>query len=171
MVNKIIKYVLILATLALIIYQFYIGNIGNGIMLIFVLGIFVLSLFKHELIMWAFVQLRRGKFDKAEKALAKIKHPEQLPKSQHAYYNYLIGLIYSQRQSITKSEKYFKRALSLGLRMKTDQAMAKLNLAGIAVMKRKKREATNLLAEVKKLDKNKMLTDQVKMIKEQMKRI
>lgn len=171
MVNKIIKYVLILATLALIIYQFYIGNIGNGIMLIFLLGIFVLSLFKHELNMLAFVQLRRGKFDKAEKTLARIKHPEQLTKSQHAYYYYLTGLIYSQQQSISKSEKYFKRALAIGLRMDTDKAMAKLNLAGIAVMKRKKREATNLLAEVKKLDKNKMLNDQVKMIKEQMKRI
>lgn len=171
MVNKIIKYVLILATLAWIIYQFSLGNIGNGILFIFILGLFVLSLFKHELIMWAFVQLRRGKFDKAEKTLAKIKHPEQLTKSQHAYYYYLTGLIHSQRQSISKSEKFFKRALSIGLRMKTDQAMAKLNLAGIAVMKRKKREATNLLAEVKKLDKNKMLADQVKMIKEQMKRI
>jgi len=171
MVNKIIKYVLILATLAWVVYQFSLGNIGNGILFTLLLGLFVLSLFKHELILWAFVQLRRGKFDKAQKTLEKIKHPEQLIKSQQAYYYYLIGLIYAQSQSVTKSEKYFKRALSIGLRMKTDQAMAKLNLAGVAVMKRKKREATNLLAEVKKLDKNKMLSDQVKMIKEQMKRI
>jgi len=171
MINKIIKYVLIAATLAWIVYQFSLGHVGNGILFIFILGILVLSLFKHELILWAFIQLRRGKFDKAEKTLAKIKHPEQLRKSQEAYYYFLTGLIYAQSQSVTKSEKFFKRALSLGLRMKTDQAMAKLNLAGIAIMKRRKREATNLLAEVKKLDKNKMLDDQVKMVREQLKRI
>jgi tetratricopeptide (TPR) repeat protein len=171
MVNKIIKYALITLTIAWSVYQFYLGNIGSGIWLVLLAGLFVLSLFRHELIMLAFIQLRRGKFDKAEKTLAKIKHPEHLRKAQQAYYYYLIGLIHSQTQSATKAEKYFKRAISLGLRMKTDEAMAKLNLAGIAVMKRKKREAINLLNDVKKLDKNKLLEDQVKMIQGQMKRI
>lgn len=171
MVNKIIKYILILASLGWTIYQFSMGNIGNGILFIFVTGLIVLSLFKHELIMWAFIQLRRGKFEKAGRTLDRIKHPEQLIKSQEAYYYYLRGLISAQTQSATKAEKYFKRALSTGLRMKTDRAVAKLNLAGVAVMKRRKREATNLISEVKKLDKNKMLTDQIKMIQGQMKRI
>ncbi len=171
MINKIIKYILILASLGWTIYQFSMGNIGNGILFIFVSGIFVLSLFKHELIMWAFVQLRRGKFDKAKTTLEKIKHPEHLVKSQEAYYYYLMGLISAQTESATKSEKYFKRSLGIGLRMKTDRAVAKLNLAGIAVMKRRKREAMNLITEVKKLDKNKLLTDQIKMIQGQMKRI
>lgn len=171
MINKIIKYLLIALSLGWSAYQFATGHIGNGIFFIFVAGLFVLSLFKHELILLAFIHLRRGKFEKARKTLEKIKHPEQLPKSQEAYYYYLIGLIYAQTQSATKSEKYFRKALSTGLRMKTDQAMAKLNLAGIAVMKRRKREAMNLLTEVKKLDKNKMLDEQVKMIQGQMKRI
>lgn len=171
MINKIIKYILILASLSWTVYQFSIGNIGNGILFIFVTGLFVLSLFKNELILWAFVQLRRGKFDKAKITLEKIKHPEQLMKAQEAYYYYLMGLISAQTESAMKSEKFFKRSLSIGLRMKTDQAVAKLNLAGIAVMRRRKREAMNLLTEVKKLDKNKLLTDQIKMIQGQMKRI
>jgi hypothetical protein len=115
--------------------------------------------------------VRRGKFDKAEKTLIKIKHPDQLMKSQEAYYYYLMGMIEAQSRGATKSERFFRKALSIGLRMKTDQAVAKLNLAGIAVMKRKKREAINLLAEVKKLDTRNLLADQVKMIKGQMKRI
>ena len=171
MVNKIIKYVLIALSLAWSAYQFTIGNIGNGILFVFIAGIFVLSLFKHELILLAFLHLRRGKFEKAGRTLDRIKHPEQLRSPQEAYYYYLIGLIHSQTQSATKAEKFFRKALAKGLRMKTDQAMAKLNLAGIAVMKRRKREAMNLLTEVKKLDKNKMLDDQVKMIQSQMKRI
>jgi hypothetical protein len=39
------------------------------------------------------------------------------------------------------------------------------------MQKRRKREATTLLAEAKKLDKHGMLTDQVKMMQQQMKRI
>ncbi len=171
MINRIIKIVLAVASIGWSVYQFTLGNIGNGILFILIAGIFVLGLFRHELIMLAFVQLRRGKFDKAEKTLLKIKQPNQLPKGQEAYYYYLTGLIYAQTQSATKAEKFFRRAISIGLRMKTDEAMAKLNLAGIAVMKRKKREAMNLLTEVKKLDKNKLLDEQVKMIQAQMKRI
>lgn len=55
--------------------------------------------------------------------------------------------------------------------MDQDLAMAKLNLAGIAMTKRRKREATNLLAEAKKLDKHNMLQDQIRMMKQQMKKI
>ncbi len=171
MVNRIIKYVLIAFSFGWTVYQFYLGHIGNGILFVFITALLVLSLFRHELILWAFVQLRRSKFEKAGRTLSKIKHPEHLIKSQEAYYFYLLGLIESQSNSPTKAEKYFRKALSTGLRMKTDQAVAKLNLAGIAVMKRRKREAINLLTEVKKLDKNKLLEDQVKMIKAQMKRI
>jgi hypothetical protein len=41
-------------------------------------------------------------------------------------------------------------------------------LAGIAMAKRNKREATLYLQEAKKADKNKLLADQIKMMKEQM---
>jgi len=171
MLNKIIKYVLITLFLGWSIYQFTLGNIGNGILFIFLAALVVLFLFRHEIILLTFVHIKRGKFDKAEKTIARIKQPSQLMKGQEAYYYYLLGMIEAQTRGATKSERYFRKALSIGLRMKTDQAVAKLNLAGIAVMKRKKREAINLLAEVKKLDTRNLLDDQVKMIKSQMKRI
>ncbi len=55
--------------------------------------------------------------------------------------------------------------------MDHDIAMAILSLAGILIQKRRKREATTLLNEAKKLDKQKMLLDQIKMMQQQMKRI
>ena len=55
-----------------------------------------------------------------------------------------------------KSEKYFKAALSYGMQMDHNVALAKLSLAGIAMAKRNKREATQYLAEAKKADKNKL---------------
>jgi hypothetical protein len=72
---------------------------------------------------------------------------------------------------VGKAETLLRKALSTGLRMKTDQAMAKLNLAGLAMAKRRKREATQLLSEAKKLDEKKMLDDQIKMLQNQLKRI
>lgn len=55
--------------------------------------------------------------------------------------------------------------------MDYDVAMAKLSLAGISMQKRRKREATTLLNEAKKLDKNNMLTEQIRMMQQQMKKI
>jgi hypothetical protein len=52
-----------------------------------------------------------------------------------------------------------------------DLAVAKLNLAGVAMSRRRKLEATNLISEVKKLDKQGMLKDQIKLMKDQMKKI
>lgn len=171
MVNRVVKFTLIAALLGLIIWQFSSGHIGNGISLIFVLGLVVLSVFKDERILWAFFQLRRQKPEKAHAALLRIKRPDLLFRSQEAYYYYLLGMVESQLKSLTQAEKYFRKALNLGLRMKHDQAMAKLNLAGICMAKRKKREATTLLAEAKKLDKHKILSDQIKMLQQQLKRI
>lgn len=171
MINRIVKIVFSAAFLGLSVWQFSMGNIGNGIMWILLMGLVILLLFKDERVLWAFFQLRRQKPEKAQKILARIKRPDLLLGSQEAYYYYLWGLVESQLNSLTKAEKFFRKALNMGLRMKHDQAMAKLNLAGICMSKRKKREATTLLAEAKKLDKHKILSDQIKMLQQQLKRI
>jgi hypothetical protein len=75
------------------------------------------------------------------------------------------------QNNLTQAEKYFKKAISLGLNMKHDLAMAKLQLAGIAMSKRRKREATALINEAKKLDTQNVLAEQVKMLKQQLKKI
>ena len=69
-----------------------------------------------------------------------------------------------------KLKNILKKAVSLGLSMDTDMAMAKLNLAGIAMSKNRKREAQALLTEARKLDKHNMLDNQIKMMKDQMKK-
>jgi hypothetical protein len=112
--------------------------------------------------------LRKDNMDKAQTFLARIKNYEkELNKVQFGYYHLLIGLIES-RKSPLKSEKYFKSALSFGLHMDHNVALAKLSLAGIAMTKRNKREAQMYLTEAKKADKNKLLADQIKQMKDQM---
>lgn len=171
MLNRIIKFILIALLTALVVFEFYQGHIGNGIMYMLLIGIVVLLLFKHEVNLIAFLQIRRNKFDSARKILGWVKKPEQMPKKQQAYYYFLNGLVESQSNAMTKSEKHFKKALNTGLSMNHDIAMANLNLAGIAMAKRRKREALNYIAQAKKHDKAKLLNDQIKMLKGQMGRI
>ncbi|MAM23163.1 DUF2892 domain-containing protein [Croceibacter atlanticus] len=171
MFNKNTKLVIAAAIVAWAIWQMVEGNIGNGILLILLAGIFVFLYFKNEMILLAFLRLRKQDFPGAKKWLDKIKNPEAaLVKKQQGYFHYLHGLMISQT-NITKAEKYFKKAIKLGLSMDQDLAMAKLNLAGIAMTKRRKREAQLLMTEAKKLDKHGMLAEQLKMMKQQMKRI
>jgi len=171
MFNKIYKLILAGIITVWAIYQFTLGHIMNGISLLLLAGIFVFFYYKNELILMAFLQLRKQDFDKAKKWLDKIKDPKKaLVQKQEGYYNFLHGIMLSQK-NITQAEKYLRKAVKLGLSMDHDLAMAKLQLAGIAMTKRRKREATMLMAEAKKLDKQGMLKDQIKMMKQQMKKI
>lgn len=171
MFNKNIKLVLAVLIFATAIWQFTESNIGNGIFLIFLSIIPVFLYYRNEYILLAFLQLRKQNFEGAKKWISKISNPETaLVRKQQGYYNYMQGLMTSQ-SNLNQSEKFFRKAVELGLNMDVDMAVAKLNLAGIALSRRRKIEATNLLAEVKKLDKQNMLKEQVAMMKEQMKKI
>lgn len=171
MFNKNIKLVLAGLLSVWAIYEFSQVHIMNGISILLLAGIFVLLYFKNEFILLAFLQLRKQNFPVAQKWLGYIKNPEAaLTKKQQGYYNYLHGIMLSQT-NLTQSEKYLRKAIRLGLSMDHDLAMAKLQLAGIAMTKRRKREAINLMAEAKKLDKHGMLKEQMQMMKQQMKKI
>ena len=171
MFNKYIKLAIAVAIVARAVFEFTEKHIGNGISLILLAGVFVFFYFKNEFLLLAFLRLRKQDFPGAQKWLNYIKNPSgALIKKQEGYFNFLHGLLVSQT-NLTQAEKYFKKALKLGLSMSHDIAMAKLQLAGVAMTKRRKREATNLIAEAKKLDKHGVLNEQIKMMKQQMKKI
>ncbi|CAM4085815.1 MULTISPECIES: DUF2892 domain-containing protein [Flavobacterium] len=171
MFNKNIKLGLVGLIVAFAIYQFTENNIGNGIFLLLFSTIFIFLYFKNEMILLAFLKLRKQDMDGAKKWLDKIANPETaLIRKQQGYYNYLNGIMVSQTD-LKSAEKYFKKAIELGLSMDQDLALAKLQLAGIAMTRRRKIEANKLLTEAKKLDKHGMLKDQIKMMKDQMKKI
>tara|TARA_S200000501_G_scaffold238465_1_gene223478 strand:- start:542 stop:1111 length:570 start_codon:yes stop_codon:yes gene_type:complete len=173
MFNKYIKLIISVLIFSLAIKQFVdgsIGSAGNGIALIFLSLIFILLFFRNEFLILAFFQLRKQNLVGADKWLNRIKNPQTaLTTKQQGYFNYLKGLIISQ-ENMNQAEKYFRTAITLGLNMDHDLAMAKLNLAGILFTKRRKIEAQKMLKEAQNLDKNGMLTDQIKMMKNQMKK-
>ncbi len=171
MFHKNIKLILAALITGWSVYQFIEGNIMNGIFIFLLAGIFILLYFKNEFILLAFLQLRKQNISGTKKWLSYIKKPEAaLTTKQQGYFNYLHGIMLSQT-NLTQSEKFLRKALKLGLSMNHDIAMAKLQLAGIAMMKKRKREATNLIAEAKKLDKHGILKDQIQMIKQRMKKL
>jgi hypothetical protein len=144
------------------------GHWGWGIPTLFLGGLALLTFFFNENMIIAQYFLRKENSDKAGEWLMKITdYEKQLHKNQHGYYNLLVGLIES-RKAPMKSEKYFKKALSLGMKMSHNVALAKISLAGISMAKRNKREAQMYLQEATKDDKNKLLTDQIKMMKGQL---
>ncbi len=160
--HKNIKLVVALIIFGLSIWQFTESNIGNGIFLILLTFVVLFFYVRNEYILLAFLKLRKENMDGAAKWLEKIKNPKaQLIKPQEAYYYLLKGTLI-QRENITQSEKFFRQALSTGLMMDHDKAMAKLNLAGIAIAKKRNREAINLLNESKSLDKKNMFAEQIK---------
>ena len=171
MFHKNIKLLLAGLIIATAIWQMIESNIGNGIFLILLSAIPIFLYFKNEFILLAFLKLRKQDFPGAQKWLAYIKKPESaLVRKQQGYFNYLHGIMLSQTNLI-QAEKFFKKAVELGLTMDMDLAVCKLNLAGVAMTRRRKLEATNLLNEAKKLDKQGMLKEQITMMKEQMKKM
>ena len=171
MVPKIFKLLISLVLLLFSIYQFYEDFVGNGIFYLFLCSFFILIYFKNEFIFLAFLKLRKQDFNGTKKWLNKIKNPEKiLVKKQIGYYHYLHGIIETQK-NLTLAEKSFRKALSFGLSMNTDLAMAKLSLAGILIQKRRKREAAILIGEAKKSDKHNMLGEQIRLLKTQIKKI
>tara|TARA_B100000963_G_scaffold348442_1_gene356016 strand:+ start:2476 stop:2991 length:516 start_codon:yes stop_codon:yes gene_type:complete len=171
MIPKNIKILLSIVLIVLSFYQFYEDFIGNGIFYLFLSLFLILLYFKNEYIFFSFLKLRKHDFIGTKKWLDRIKNPEKiLVKKQIGYYHYLYGIIESQK-NLTQAEKSFRKALSYGLSMSTDLAMAKLSLAGILIQKRRKREATILITEAKKSDKHNMLGEQIKLLKNQIKKI
>ncbi len=171
MFHRNIKLIIAGLIIATGIWQFTEREIGNGIFLLLLSTIFIFLYFKNEFILLAFLKLRKQDFTGAQKWLAYIKNPESaLVRKQQGYYEYLHGLMLSQT-NLMQAEKHFKKAIELGLSMDTDLAVAKLNLAGVAMTRRRKLEATNLLNAAKKLDKQGLLKDQIKMMKDQMKKM
>ena len=118
-------------------------------MMIIVSGLLILLYFKNEIIFLA-LRLRKQDFIGTEKWLMRIPNIERnLVRKQQGYYNYLYGIIHSQK-NLTQAEKYFKTAIKLGLSMNHDLAMAKMSLAGIYLQKEEK-EAQQLLNELKNM--------------------
>lgn len=168
MTGFIIRIALAVSALSFNVWLFATGHWGWGITFLFVTAIIILSFFRNENMILALNQMRVGNTDKAKKYIDRITHPQFLPRKQRAYVLYLKAVMGSQEMGFAKSEQLLRRALELGLRQPEDNAVARMHLAGICAQTGRKNEAVSLLGEAKKMDKNGMLKDQIKMMQQQL---
>jgi hypothetical protein len=168
MTGFIIRIALALSALSFNVWLFATGHWGWGITFLFVTALIILSFFRNENMILALNQMRVGNTDKAKKYIDRITHPQFLPRKQHAYILYLKAVMGSQEMGFAKSEQLLRRAIELGLRQPEDNAVARMHLAGICAQTGRKNEAVSLLGEAKKMDKNGMLKDQIKMMQQQL---
>lgn len=169
MIGFIIRILVASAALAFNTYLFWSGSWGWGITFIFITAIIILSFFRNENVIIALYHMRMGKQDKAWKALSRINSPQYLTKTQHAYVLYLKGMLGLQNDlGFAKCEQLIRKAMQIGLRTTQDQAVAKMQLAGICMQTGRKREAQTLVSEARKLDKDGMLKEQLDMMKKQL---
>jgi tetratricopeptide (TPR) repeat protein len=168
MISFIIRCFLALLALSFNTWLFVSGHWGWGIVFIFVTALIVLSFFRNENMILALNQMRLGNTDKAKRHINRITHPQFLPRKQHAYVLYLQAVMNSQEFGFAKSEQILRKALALGLRTAQDNAVARMHLSGICAQTGRKNEAISLLSEAKKLDKDGIMKDQIKMMQQQL---
>lgn len=161
--TRIVKAIIALACLAYTVYEFIDGHWGVGIFMILVSAVAVLLVLRSVRLILVFLQMQQQKMDKAKVWLDRI-NPNHLWNNQKGYYYFLMGTVDVQRNSLSQSEKYFRTALSHGLRMDHDKAAVYLNLAVISANKRKKREALTLLNEAKRYDVKGYLKNDIKQV-------
>ncbi len=131
----------------------------------------IFFIFRNEFLILAFFRITKSDMKGLKIWLEHIKNPKlQLTKNQIAYYYFLNGIFYSNK-NIFQSENYMNKALDSGLKFNQNIIIAKLNLVIASLSKGDKRNAKILLMEVKKMDKNKLFQNQIQIIKMQMKKI
>jgi len=168
MLGFILRILVCLGLLSFTVYLFGSGSWGWGILMIFPTLIVGFTFFRNEKMILALIQMRLGNQDKAKKYINRITAPQFLPRRQHAYVLYSKALMNAQEIGFAQSEQMLRKALALGLRTNEDNAVARMQLAGICLQTGRKQEATSLLNEAKKFDKNGMLKEQIKMMQQQM---
>ena len=95
--SYITRIILSVLLLALSIYEFWDGEIGNGIFILLLMIIAIITIFFNEVMLMVFLAVRKGDFEKAEKRLDLIKKPELMVNGQEAYYYLMKGMILIQK--------------------------------------------------------------------------
>lgn len=119
--------------------------------------ILLLTYFLFGNISAAFVNLRKGKLENAEKLIQQVFRPSWLIKGHRAYYHFIKGMIALQRKEMAEGEHHLKAALSTGLRTDTDKALTALNLAHITYVGGRKEEARQHLKKAKTFETNDLM--------------
>ncbi len=160
-----IRFLLVIVFLGLAVWLHVVEGIGSSWYLYLAGFLLLLTHFLTSNVSAAFMLLRGGELDKAERLIDQVKKPEWLLKRHRAYYHFTKGMIAAQRNAIPQAKQHLSEALAIGLRTPTDNALAAINLSNFAF------QAQDLSEAKKYLDKAKTYKTSDLIIKEHIERI
>lgn len=144
-----IRIVLVIFSLSMAFYFFTRGEYILIIMPLIAAILFIYGYFKYGTVYAAFMQLKKGNFDKAEKLLLKVNKPKNLDSENRGYYHFSKGLIYSNKKDWDNASKELNEALNFKLRTENDTSIVILNLAEIELNKKEFVKANQFLERLK----------------------
>ncbi|WP_298511609.1 hypothetical protein [uncultured Kordia sp.] len=147
-----------------IVFSFYLYTKGEYVSVgitLFSSLLFIYGYYRYGTVYIAFNEIKKGRFDKAEKLISTIKNPAHLSKSHKSYYHYTLGYIFSNKQEWEKSYSEFNKALEIGLRTKNDTSIVLLNLANTSFEQKKIKEAKEFIAKTRTYNLKPMIASEV----------
>lgn len=146
------RVLLIIGGIAMAIYLYTKNDYIAMGMSLFSALLFIYGYYKYGTVYIAFQELKKGKFDKAEKLVSKIKNPATLSKGQKSYYHFVQGAITANNNQWEKSYSEFTKALGIGLRTKNDTSIVLLSLASIEFERKNFEQAKEFIRKVREFD-------------------
>ena len=77
------------------------------------LGLFISGYFRNGTVYIAWQKLKKGKIERAEVLISKIKYPKYLSKGQKSYYHFTKGILYSEKQEWENSLAELSKAIEI----------------------------------------------------------
>ncbi len=143
------------------------GDMTNFFLTMVAIGVIVWGHFKYGTVFLAFQHLKKGKYQKAEQLLLKVKNPDLLKKYQKSYYHFTKGFIELNKNNLDNSYTELKNALELGLRTENDTSIVTLTLASIEVKRKNYDKAKIYLNQAKKLNHKVELNTEIEKIEKE----
>ena len=97
------------------------------------IGMLVWGYFKEGTIVLAAKQFHQKEYNKAEKLLQQIHHPEYLSKKRRGFYEFILGGICLQKGEYERAEQHYEIAAQYPLRSVTDHVAALVHVANLSI--------------------------------------
>jgi len=103
-----------------------------AVMVLFIAFI-IWGYFKEGTVILAAKSFHKKDYDKTEKLLRQITHPNWLGKKRRGFYEFIMGGVLLQRQDYDEAERHYELAAQFPLRSANDHVAALVHVANISI--------------------------------------
>lgn len=151
MLNKYIRFMLIvislIVTILSVINGTYIFALCGGL----ICGYMVYAYFKHASVNLAFKKIRAKELKSAYNLLLDTPNPKLLSKGEKTYYYWGMGIIKISENKLDEAEREFYNALRYGVTTANNMVIINLSLAQVCMYKEEYEKAKVYLGEAKRI--------------------